>query len=182
MSESDPEGRITNSKSNSNIENERSTGRATRASIAEDELQYLQENPTVCAEGNVNGWRWLRYHDGEWQATDYGGPHRLTSYVNGKVLTREEAKKWLKTKPIKRIPTSEAYQWKPKDKTVWEEAEEQEVFKDVQRCFYCGKSENAVSLSNEETTDHGELDLCKDCKGAWNRSGELEESNKPTSG
>lgn len=148
----------------------------TAESIVDDLLAYLRENPDVCAAGNVNGWRWVRYHDGEWQATRYGGQHRLSRYVDGTVLEADEARRWLTTNPVELIPAADAIQWGPSETSVWEDAADQDVFTDAERCFWCGQSERSVALEGYETTDHGECDLCSECHDSWEKAGELAES------
>ncbi|WP_176548353.1 hypothetical protein [Natrinema sp. CBA1119] len=145
----------------------------THESIARDLMDYLRENPGVCAEGNVHGWRWVRYTDGEWRAADYGGEHRLSRYVGGTTLEPNAVEQWLAGKPVTLLPVSEAYQWGPSDTTVWQDAAEQDVFTDADRCFYCGQSDRSVTLERYETTDEGECLFCADCHEQWGRADEI---------
>lgn len=135
----------------------------TERGIARDLLDYLRANPGVCAEGNVHGWRWVRYHDGEFHATTYGGDDRQNSYVSGEVLDEDAAVSWLTSKPVSLLPASEAYQWRPSDETVWEDADEQDVFRDYDRCWFCGGSERDHDLTEYETVEDGDLTLYSDC-------------------
>lgn len=145
----------------------------TDRSIAADLLEYLREHPGVCAEGNVHGWAWIRYWHGEWRAVRYGGKHRLPDYVHGAVLDREEVLEWLVKKPVSLEPAGDAYRWSPKDETVWEDAVDQDVFEDVERCFWCGTSEASTDLMLYETTEQGECWFCPDCRESWDRAGEI---------
>lgn len=142
-------------------------------SVAEDLMEYLRDTEGVCAEGSVNGWRWVRFVDGDWQAAKYGGKHRLSDFVVGTVLDSGTALKWLVEKPVQIIPISEAYRWSPKEETIWEDASSQYVFEDVSRCFYCGESEETVSLQLYETAEQGECLFCGGCHDSWDAAGEI---------
>ena len=148
-------------------------GADTVRQIARDQMAYCRENPGVCADGNAHGWRWIRYVDDEWRATKYGGQHRLKGYVEGAILDAETALDWFVTKPVTIIPATEAFLWRPRDTTVWEDADAQDVFTDATRCFWCGAGERSASLDDYETHDHGRIPLCLDCHGSWRRAGEL---------
>ncbi|QCW05303.1 hypothetical protein [Natrinema pallidum] len=148
-------------------------GQPTHDSIARDLADYLRENPGVCAEGNVHGWHWVRYTDGEWRGTDYGGQHRLPGYVDGDTLERETVLQWLADKPVTLVPVTEAHQWGPSEATVWDDADAQDVFIDADRCYYCGTSERDADLTRYETTDQGECRFCDDCHESWDRAGEI---------
>lgn len=148
-------------------------GAPTATQIARDQMAYCREHPGVCADGNARGWQWLRYVDDEWRATTYGGRHRLKDYVQGAVLDEAAARDWFATKPVTIIPASEAFLWRPRDTTVWEDADRQAVFTDATRCFWCGESERTTALGEYATHDHGEISLCRDCHGSWCRAGEL---------
>lgn len=148
-------------------------GRVTHESIARDLMEYLRENPDVCAEGNVIGWRWVRYADGEWRAIDYGGQDRLKFHVRGAVLEPETVREWLANKPVTLCPASEACRLRSGETTVWEDADQQDVFTDCERCFYCGQSDRSVGLECYETTDDGNCLLCSDCHEQWERAGEI---------
>lgn len=145
----------------------------TARSIAEDLQEYLQANPGVCAEGNVHGWRWVRYWNDEWRATRCGGQHRLSDYVHGAVLTDDDVLEWLAEKPVTLKPAGEARRWSPKDETVWEDATEQDVFEDVERCFWCGTSAASTDLTLYETAEQGVCWFCPDCQESWDRAGEI---------
>lgn len=146
----------------------------TEREIASDLLEYLRENPGVCAEGNVHGWRWVRFHDGDWQAAKYyDGNDRLKDYVVGDVLDESTVLDWLVSKPATLIPGSGAYLWGPSDHTVWEEADEQDVFTDHDRCFWCGGSEQTNNLKAYETTEDGECLLCQDCHESWEKADQI---------
>lgn len=142
-------------------------------SVAEDLMEYLRDTDGVCAEGNVNGWRWVRYVDGEWQAASYGGQHRLSDFVKGELIDSDTALDWLVRKPIEIIPVSEAYRWRPKDETVWEDASAQGVFEDVSRCFYCGEDEQTADLNRYETMAQGDCLFCGGCHDSWDAAGEI---------
>lgn len=142
--------------------------------IAEDLADYLRDHPEVCAEGNVNGWRWIRYHDGDWQATRYyDGTNRLREYVVGDVLDEETVLRWLESKPVTLVPLAEAHLWAPREQTVWDDATEQDVFTDRDRCWWCGASERTHDLTEYETTSDGECLLCPSCHESWDKAGEL---------
>lgn len=149
------------------------SARASSRSVAEDLMNYLRETRGVCAEGNVHGWRWIRFASGEWQATKYGGQHRLEQYVQGEILDEEAVLNWLVSKPVQIIPCSKAYLWRPKDETVWKDADDQDVFEDASRCFYCGESARSADLQLYETTEQGECLFCNDCHESWERAGEI---------
>jgi hypothetical protein len=154
------------------MDNEQSTEVSARTT-AEDLIDYLREMEGVCAEGNVHGWRWIRFVDGEWQAVKYGGEHRLKGYVDGATLDTETVQSWMVEKPVQIIPCSEAYLWTPKDETVWEDADAQDVFDAVSRCFYCGESDRSTDLDLYETTNQGECLFCSDCHGSWEQADEI---------
>lgn len=150
-------------------------------SVADDLMTYLRDTEGVCAEGNVNGWRWIRFVDTEWRAVKYGDKHRLSDFVKGAIIDSDTVQDWLVRKPAKIIPISDAYKWRPKDETVWEDAHEQAVFEGVSRCFYCGMSEQSTDLHLYETAGHGECRFCGGCHASWDAadeivSGPLEES------
>jgi hypothetical protein len=157
------------------MDNEQSTDASSRT-VAEDLMDYLRETDGVCAEGNVHGWRWIQFVDGEWRAVKYGGKHRLNGYVDGAVLDAETVLNWMVEKPVQIIPCSEAYLWTPKNETVWEDANVQGVFSDASRCFYCGESEQSADLSQYETTNQAECLLCSDCHNSWEQAGEIASS------
>lgn len=149
-------------------------GTVSERSIASDLLEYLQNNPGVCANGNVHGWAWIRYHDGDWQATRYASSSdRLKSYVVGDVLDEEAVLDWLESKPVSLIPATEAYLWRPAEETVWEDADEQDVFADYDRCFWCGGSERTHELSVYQTVENGECKLCPSCRESWDSADEI---------
>jgi hypothetical protein len=145
---------------------------STEEEIASDLLAYLRANPGVCANGNVHGWAWIRFHDGAWQATRYyRGGDRLSSYIVGDVLDENAVMDWLITKPVTLIPGSEAYLCSPP--TVWKEAAQQDVFTSLDRCFWCGHSERSHDLQPYQTTEDGECLLCADCYESWESAGEI---------
>jgi hypothetical protein len=147
---------------------------ASPKSVAEDLMQYLRETKGVCAEGNVHGWRWIRFFDGEWQAVKYGGEHRLSEFVHGEIVDNDTVLNWLVSKPAQILPCSKAYRWRPAETTVWEDVDTQDVFKDISRCFYCGQSEQTVvGLCLYETTDQDECLLCNGCHELWADAGEI---------
>lgn len=151
----------------------------THRSIAKDLMDYLRENPETCAEGNVHGWRWVKFCDGEWRATRYGGQHRLKGYAQGETLEPEDVLEWLTYNPIEIIPASEAKLWSLRGPTVWEDAEEQDAFKpNINRCFWCGQSERSTDLQLHETVEHGESHLCPGCTESWAKAGEI--ADQPT--
>lgn len=148
----------------------------TKEDIASDLFDYLKDNPNVCANGNVHGWTWIRFHDGEWQATKYyTGDDRLKSFVVGRVLEERKVLDYLAMKPITLIPQSEAYLWGPSDQTVWEDADEQDVFRDFTRCYWCGCSERTHDLQEYDTVDDGDTVLCSSCFESWINAGEIAE-------
>lgn len=157
------------------MDSEQSTETSSRT-VAEDLIDYLRKTEGVCAEGNVHGWRWIQFVDGEWQAVKYGGKHRLKGYIDGAILDHETVLSWMMQKPVQIIPCSEAYLWTPKDATVWEDADAQHVFSDVSRCFYCGESEQATDLDLYETTNQGKCLFCSDCHSSWEQAGEIASS------
>lgn len=143
-------------------------------SIASDLLEYLRENPGVCAEGNVHGWRWVRFHAGNWQAVKYyQGADRLKDVVVGEVLDDEAVLDWLEAKPVTLIPESEAVLWTPSEQTVWDNADQQDVFTDHDRCFWCGSSERTQVLQSYQTTPNGKCQLCSDCYESWEKADEI---------
>lgn len=140
--------------------------------IANDQMEYLREHSDVCAEGNVVGLMWVRYHGGEWQAVEYGGKHRLQKRVRGVVFGEDDALNWFVGNPVTLRPSAEAASWS-RPEGVWADVEDQGVFTDAERCFWCGQSEHAVSLNTFQTTDQGVCDFCPDCRESWERAGEI---------
>lgn len=146
----------------------------TERDVAADLRDYLRETDGVCAEGNVHGWRWVRFHDGDWQATKYNeGNDRLRDYVEGDVLDESTVLEWLVSKPFTLIPESEAYLWGPSEKTVWQHADEQDVFTDLDRCGWCGASERTANVDAYDTVEDGRCLLCEDCYESWDDAGEI---------
>jgi len=108
------------------------------------------------------------------------GVHRLKSYVKADVLHEQDVLAWLESKPVTIIPQSEAYLWDPSEKTVWEDADRQDVFGYSNRCFWCGESEFELELGRYQTYEHSEIFLCDDCHESWESSGELVDSSEVT--
>lgn len=157
---------------------EHSKGTVTRREIAHDQAEYLAVTDGVCAEGNVRGWRWVRFHNGEWQAAKYHeGRDRLKDYVVGDVLDESRVLEWLVAKPVTILPQSQAYLWGPSEATVWEDAVDQDVYTDHDRCHWCGCSERTHDLEAYETKSDGECLLCSDCHDSWSRAGEIAGQN-----
>jgi hypothetical protein len=142
--------------------------------IAKDQMEYLREHSDVCAEGNVVGLMWVRYHDDEWQAVKYGGKHRLHDRVKGVALEIEDALRWFIENPVTIRPSVEAAAWSQPD-GIWGDVEDQDVFTNAERCFWCGKSEHSVSLGEYRTAEQGVCDFCPDCLESWERAGEIVE-------
>lgn len=139
--------------------------------IAEDQMQYLRENPELCAKGSVNVWVWVRYNDSEWRAVNRErSEHRLRTRMRGTVLTEDDALRWFLTNPVTLIPAEGA----GTQGSIWNDVDEQGVFEDVTRCFYCGVSENAVELTSYRTTEQGECTFCNSCRSMWDDAGEIE--------
>jgi hypothetical protein len=145
---------------------------AVEQRIANDQMKYLRDNSNVCAEGNVVGLMWIRYYDDEWQAVEYGGKHRLQNRVRGVVFGEDDTLDWFIDNPVTLRPTAEAATRGHPD-GVWGDVEEQDVFTDADRCFWCGQSESSVSLTESQTTEQGRCDFCPDCLESWQRAGEI---------
>lgn len=146
----------------------------TPRSIAKAIADYLRTHAGVCAEGNANGIRWLRYHDDEWQAVTYStSSDRSREYVEGEVYTEEKAIEWLTSKPATLMPQSDAGSRLSTDDSVWDDVARQAVFGDTARCFYCGDSEEAATLTTYQTVEDGECSLCEECAGLWKDAGEI---------
>lgn len=146
--------------------------KAVEQRIASDQMEYLREHSDVCAEGNVVGLVWVRYHDDEWQAVKYGGKHRFQSRVRGVVLEEDAALSWFVENPVTVRPLAEAASWSHPD-GIWGDVEDQDVFTDADRCFWCGHSEYTVSLTESQTTEQGRCDFCPDCLESWEQTGEI---------
>ncbi|WP_135666851.1 hypothetical protein [Halorhabdus rudnickae] len=146
----------------------------TPREIAADIREYLRSNSAVCAEGAAHGWRWLRFCAGEWRAVRYcSGDERRSSYVEGRVFDDDEALDWIESHPATLRPTAEAYRWDPAEQTVWEDACEQDVFSDFDRCFWCGGSDRDHDLQEYQTVEDGVCSLCDECHTAWADAGEI---------
>lgn len=143
--------------------------------IAEDLAKYLRENPGVCADVSIAAGNhpWIRYHDSAWQFARYGEQGRAKGRVEGKVLNEESVVDLLAANPVNLKPVSEAYQWKPADETVWEDASEQDVFTNRDRCYWCGVSDRTKDLTRYETTEDGKCSLCADCHESWDRADQI---------
>lgn len=154
-----------------------STGdRVSRRSIARDQLDYLRENPGVCAEGNVSGPRWIRFQDGEWLGLRYSSQdHRLRSYLRGYALSRDMVLDWMERKPVTLVPAREAGNGLHTDQSVWADAADQGVFTGLDRCGWCGLSEEECDLTLYETVEDGETLLCPSCTDSWKEAGEIVE-------
>lgn len=140
--------------------------------IATDQMEYLRKHSDVCAKGSVTGLIWIRYCDGEWQAVAYGGQHRLQRRVRGVLLEEDNALSWLINNPVSILPVAKAGAGIHSD-SVWSNAEDQDVFRNANRCFWCGKSEHVVSLTESQTTEQGACSFCPDCLESWQRAGEI---------
>lgn len=141
---------------------------ATPRTIAEDLAEYLQETPDVCVDGSVNGWAWLRFVDGEWRAVQYSSdPDRLRSFVEGTVFDRSQALDWLVSNPAQPVPVTDAGSFTDGDASIWQDADEQDVWTDRDRCAWCGHSDRTRDLTLYETTENGECRLCEDCHESW---------------
>jgi len=147
------------------------TDQPTRETIANDLVDYLRENPGVCASVSVgmSDHPWIRYRDGEWQAASYADIDRIDS----RVVDEERVVSLIEANPTNLIPCHEAYRWKPADQTVWEDAAEQDAFSDRDRCVWCGFSDRTRNLSLYQTVDDGECLLCDDCHEAWDKDDEI---------
>jgi hypothetical protein len=147
----------------------------TERAIASYLLEYLKNNDEVCADGNANGWTWIRYEAGDWQAVRFSrSDDTLKSYVVGDVLDEATVMDWLVSKPATIIPQRQAYLWGPSENTVWELADEQDVFEDYERCFWCGDSERNQTIKSYQTTENGECSLCPECRDSWASAGEIQ--------
>jgi hypothetical protein len=143
--------------------------------IAFDQMAYLKNTENVCAVGSTTGWMWLRYHSGDWQAIRFATEDIHTSeYVHGKTLDREAVVNWLVDNPVTMEPQSKTHRWSPDDKTVWEYAEQQDVFDGKTRCVWCGYSTRTRELDSYATVEDGDANLCDDCHSDWDRAGEIE--------
>lgn len=149
------------------------TKQITVEDIARNQFDYLQEHPGVCADGNVNGWQWLRHYDGEWRVATFGGPHQLSSKVRGAVFSDGNALGWLISNPVTLIPAHDAGSYRHGVTSVWESADEQDVFTDRTRCFWCGVSERTRGLAAYQTTEQGVCHFCPGCHDSWERDGEI---------
>lgn len=125
----------------------------------------LRERET-CIRVSGIGWAspFVRYDDGEWQWTNYGENGR----VEGRVLDESRVGDLVDSKPIQLLDYSEAVGGLTDDgPTVWADADEQDVFTDFDRCFWCGQSERQTDLTEYETTEDGDCLLCEDCHESW---------------
>lgn len=147
-----------------------SSGRVTHESIAADLAEYVREHPGVCADVSVSAGNhpWVRFTDDEWRLARYGHMDR----VEGAVLDEEDVIELFAVNPVNIIPTSEAFLLQSDD-TVWEDADEQDVFTDANRCFWCGDSERDTTLGLYDTVEDGECYLCDACRETWDSEGEL---------
>lgn len=144
-------------------------------SLIENLVQVLRNTEQACAKnGSIHGWSWVRYHNDEWQAIRYNRKtDKKKSVINATTLTEDELKDWLAENPVSFMIQSEASLYDSTAESVWEEAAEQHVFDDVDRCFYCGYSEITHALSDYKTTDDGTCTLCPDCHTQWENAGEI---------
>lgn len=140
--------------------------------IANDQMEYLREHSDVCAVGNVVRLMWVRYHGGEWQAVEYGGNHRLQKRVRGVGFEEGDALNWFVENPVTLRPSAEAASWS-RPEGIWGDVEDQDVFTDAERCFWCGQSEHAVSLTESQTIEQGVCSFCPDCLESWEQAGEI---------
>lgn len=142
----------------------------SETTIARDLADYLREHPDVCADISVSAGchPWVRFHDGDWQYAVFGD-----QFVEGRVLDEDAVVRYIAGNPATLIPASEAYRWKPSTRTVWEIADDQDVFTDATRCEWCGGSEHAVDLTCYETVEDGDTNLCPECFESWEQAGEI---------
>lgn len=147
----------------------------TERQIAEDQMQYLRDNPDVCAEGSVTGCVWMRYADGEWRGVNHEtSRHRLRSRIRGTVFDRDEALRWFLNNPVTIRPVGSA----GSQGEVWDDTDEQDVFTDAERCYWCGASERSVDLDVYRTVEQGECRFCSDCRDSWDRADELADGSE----
>jgi hypothetical protein len=130
-------------------------------SLAAVLLGELHDRETCIRVGGI-GWAYpfVRYHDGQWQWAHYGKNGR----VEGRVLDESHVHDLVDSKPIQFLGYHEAVGGLTDDgPTVWEDAAEQDVFTDADRCFWCGHSERTHDLGEYETSEDGDCLLCPDC-------------------
>lgn len=149
---------------------------ALEQQIAKDQMDYLRDHPSICAMGGAYGHNYVRYQDGDWQAVQTGElQHRLSDYLSGKELDQEDALEWFQNRPVELRPCSMAAEWISNADNLWEKVNEQDVFSDVNRCFWCGISANQTTLKTYQTTDQGICDFCSECYEAWDKQNEIRE-------
>lgn len=148
----------------------------TDRTIAADLVDYLRDNPGVCADISVHAGRfpWVRHRDGEFQYARYGQQGRAKGRVAGTVLDEDDVVDLFAKNPVNLVPVDEAYLWSPSTKTVWEDAAEQDAFTDSDRCWWCGGSERDHDLEEYETTEDGDCLLCDECHESWDDAGQIE--------
>lgn len=148
------------------------TDAVTDESIAREMMGVLREMPGGCASmPPAASFRWVRHVDGEWRAVRY--EQQKWGYITGEVWDDEEAESFFAASPTTIIPADDARRMSAHETTVWEEAEEQDVFTDHDRCFWCGVSERDEEPTLYETTEDGECLLCDDCHEHWNREDQI---------
>jgi len=143
----------------------------TAADIAGDQMDYLREQSGVCADVSIvaGNQPWIRFHGGEWQYAKFGDNGR----IEGKTLDAETVQRLFAENPVRLEPVSEAFRWRPADRTVWEHAAEQDVFTDRDRCFWCGHSERDRDLTEYETAEDGDCLLCAGCHESWDNQDQI---------
>lgn len=151
---------------------------SVETAIADENMRLLKDMDGVCATGSTNGYISLRY-DGEWQVVQHAsgtGVHS-SAYVDGAVLSDDEALDWCLSNPVTLEPAATAYQLTDASQSIWDDADEQRVFDDVTRCVWCGMPETTRSIQQVETNHDGRVELCESCQEKWVQSGDIPENN-----
>lgn len=142
-------------------------------SLAAVIVRELRERDGKCIRvGSYSrGFPFIRYHDGEWQWADY---EFSQNRVKGRVLEEDRVREIVDGHSFHLLDTNEAIAGLTDDgPTIWEDADEQDVFTDYDRCFWCGQSERSRELDRYETTEDGECLLCPECHDSFNECGQI---------
>lgn len=144
-----------------------------RRRIAEAVVDVLKRDDNACIQIQFAplGWPYVRYHDGvfQWITRD-----SLYNRIEGEVVGEEELLGEIAQHGIMMYGESETHAGlSDSGPTVWELTDEQDVFTDRDRCFWCGGSDRTHDLSQYKTVEDGVCWLCPDCHESWETADEI---------
>lgn len=139
--------------------------------LAESVVDALREYDGACIQINFApiGYPYIRYVEGEWRRVE----RRRFDRVEGRVIDEEDVVDLAAEHSVTFYAAEYTTGLTDAGPSVWELADEQDVFTDRDRCCWCGASDRTASIEAYETTEDGTCLLCEDCHESWEKSGEI---------